>query len=52
MLSYIGRTPQIRAALNNNPMFAQKALGNLERDAEWAATLGATRADIQKARSS
>jgi hypothetical protein len=32
-------------------MIAQKALGNLERDAEWQATLGASRADIQKARS-
>jgi hypothetical protein len=50
LLNYVERTPQIRTALNNNSMIAQKALGNLERDTEWSTTLGATRADIQKAR--
>jgi hypothetical protein len=50
-LSHVNSTPEIRAAINNNPDIAKKALGNLERDNEWAAKLGATREDIQNARS-
>ena len=49
-LSYVNKTPEIRAAINNNPEIARKALGNLERDEEWASKVGATSVDIQNAR--
>jgi hypothetical protein len=50
MLGYVNASPEIRAALNSNEYIPRKALGNLERDAEWATRLGATREDIQNLR--
>jgi hypothetical protein len=41
--------PKVRAALNNNPCFPQKARGSLEQNAEWVSRMGATRADIDNA---
>jgi hypothetical protein len=50
LIKQLSQTPEIFSAFDNNPYVAQKALGNLQRDAEWAAKFGATRADIQNAR--
>jgi hypothetical protein len=48
--SYVNKTPELRVAINSNPDIARKALGNLERDEEWASKVGATSVDIQNAR--
>jgi hypothetical protein len=50
MLQYVNKTPEIRAAFNNNPYIAERALAKLERDAAWASKWGAPRQDIQNAR--
>jgi hypothetical protein len=50
MLQYVNKTPEIRAAFNNNPYIAERALAKLERDDAWASKWGATRPDIQNAR--
>lgn len=50
LLSYINKTPELRAAMNNNPYLAQNALNRLERDQQWASKWGAPREDIQNAR--
>jgi len=50
MLSKINSTPELRRAFDQNPYIPQNALARLERDAEYAAQWGATRADIQNAR--
>jgi hypothetical protein len=50
LLEHVTKTPEIRAALNNNPQIAQKALDRLQRDQDWASKWGAPREDIQNAR--
>ena len=50
MLQYVNKTPEIRAAFNNNPYIAERAMAKLERDEAWASKWGATRPDIQNAR--
>lgn len=50
LLKDINKTPEIRAALDNNPYLAENALSRLSRDEEWAKKWGSTRADIQTAR--
>jgi len=50
LLSHISKTPELRAALNNNADVPKNALARMERDKEWAAKWGAPRADIQNAR--
>jgi hypothetical protein len=50
MLEYINKTPEIRAAFNNNPNIPQQALNRLERDESWAKVWGQPREDIQNAR--
>jgi hypothetical protein len=50
MLQYVNKSPEIRAAFNNNPYIADRALAKLERDDAWAAKWGAPREDIQNAR--
>jgi hypothetical protein len=50
MLDYVTKTPELRAAFNNNPYIAERALAKLERDKTWASKWGAPREDIQNAR--
>jgi hypothetical protein len=50
LLQHLNVTPEIRGALNNNGMIAQKAADRLMRDEQWAAKWGAPREDIQNAR--
>lgn len=50
MLEAVNKTPQLRAAFNNNPYLAQRGLDLLERDRAWAEHWGAPRQDIQNAR--
>lgn len=50
LLDHVTKTPELRAALNNNPEIAKNAMNRLLRDEEWAAKWGAPRADIQNAR--
>lgn len=50
LIGYVTKTPELKAALNNNPYIAQNALARLERDNDYARKLGATRKDIQNAR--
>lgn len=50
LLAKINQNPQLRAAFDNNADIASNALARMERDAEYAAQFGATRADIQNAR--
>jgi len=50
MLEYVNKTPELRAAFNNNPHIAERALARLERDEDWAKAWGVPREDIQNAR--
>lgn len=50
MLTHINATPEIRAAINNNPNIPQNSLNRLERDADWAKKWGAPRQDVQELR--
>ena len=50
MLGYVNKTPELRAAFNNNPYLAERAAAKLSRDEAWASKWGATREDIQNAR--
>ena len=50
MLDYVTKTPELRAAFNNNPYIAERALARLDRDKAWADKWGAPREDIQNAR--
>jgi hypothetical protein len=50
MLDYVNKTPEIRAAFNNNPYIAERSLAKLQRDEAWASKWGAPREDIQNAR--
>jgi hypothetical protein len=50
MLQEVTKTPELRAAFNNNPYLPKNALDRMARDSEWAEKWGATRRDIQNAR--
>jgi hypothetical protein len=50
MLEHVTKTPELRAAFNNNPYLAEQALAKFERDKAWAGKWGAPRQDIQNAR--
>jgi hypothetical protein len=50
LLDYVNKTPEVRAALNNNPYLGERALARVSRDEDWAAKWGAPREDIQNAR--
>jgi len=50
LLSKINKTPEIRAAFDNNPYIAKNALDRLLRDKKWSKKWGPARKDIQKAR--
>ena len=50
LLSKINKTPELRAAFNNNPYVAQNALARNQRDARWVKKFGNMRKDIQLAR--
>lgn len=50
LLDHITKTPELKAAFNNNSQIPQMALNRLERDNDWAAKWGAPREDIQNAR--
>jgi hypothetical protein len=50
LIKQLSQTPQMRAAFNNNPYIAERALAKLARDEAAAAKLGATRKDLQNAR--
>jgi hypothetical protein len=50
LLEYVNTTPEIRAALNNNPYVGERAMAKVSRDEDWAAKWGAPREDIQNAR--
>ncbi len=50
LLSKINKTPEIRAAFDNNPYIAKNSLDRLLRDKKWSKKWGPVRKDIQKAR--
>jgi len=50
ILKEVNQTPEMRAAFEANEMIPENAMARLERDDEWAARWGATRADIQNLR--
>jgi hypothetical protein len=50
VLKHINVTPELRAAFNNNPFLAERALAKFERDQQWSARWGAPRQDIQNLR--
>lgn len=50
MLEQVTKTPELRAAFNNNPYIAERALAKLDRDEAWASKWGLTRPDVQNAR--
>jgi hypothetical protein len=50
VLQEINKTPELRAAFNENPYIPQKALNNLERDKAWSQRWGATNQAIDNAR--
>jgi hypothetical protein len=50
VLGLINSTPESRAAFNNNPYIAQKALGNILRDKGMEKKWGVTRKDLENFR--
>jgi hypothetical protein len=51
LLSHINALPpQLRDAVNNNPLIPQNALNRMTRDQDWAPKWGAPKEDIQNAR--
>jgi len=51
LLRKINKSPELRAAFDNNPHLAENALNRLQRDKDWSSKWGGTREDIQTARS-
>ena len=50
VLQHVTATPELRAAFNDNPYLAERALAKYERDKTWASRWGAPREDVQNLR--